>query len=147
MSTPKKVVKPAPAEVTEKVTKAVPAKDAAPKEKKERKIGTRKFKDDQIVTLLVDYNPKRKGSASHGRFENYEDGMTVTEALKAGLTSGDLSWDVEHEHIQIGDTFDDDAVVKSKPESKPKTEKVAKPKKAKKEEVEEEEEEEEEEEA
>jgi len=126
----KKVVKKAVAETTEAVAKPT-AKAAAPKEakeKKERKIGLRNFKDDQVITLLVDHNPKRPGSASHARFENYEDGMTVKEALTAGLISGDLSWDVAHEFIEIGAEFNEDAVKKSKAvkEPKPKKEKAAK---------------------
>jgi len=130
----KKVVKKVVAETTEAVAKPT-AKAAAPKEakeKKERKIGLRNFKDDQVITLLVDHNPKRPGSASHGRFENYEDGMTVKEALTAGLISGDLSWDVAHAFIEIGAEFNEDAVKKSKAvkEPKPKKEKAAKEEKA-----------------
>jgi len=137
MATSKKVTKTAPVETTEKV--------AAPAVTKERKIGMRKFKDDQIITLLVNYNPKRKGSASAQRFEAYEDEMTVAGALKAGITSGDLSWDVEHGFIKIADEFDDSVEKKTKPESKPKAEKKegAKKVKAKAAPAEEEEEEEE----
>ena len=129
MVTAKKVT--APAETTETVVaKATKAVAAATGEKKEKKIGIRKFKDEQIVTLLVDYNPKRAGSASNLRFENYEDGATVADTLKAGVTSGDLSWDVEHGLIKIADTFDEDAVKKSKPAPKPKAEKAPKAAKA-----------------
>jgi len=129
MATAKKVT--APAETTETVVaKATKAVAAATGEKKEKKIGIRKFKDEQVVTLLVDYNPKRAGSASNLRFENYEDGATVADTLKAGVTSGDLSWDVEHGLIKIADEYDDAAEKKSKPAPKPKAEKAPKAAKA-----------------
>lgn len=106
-------------------------------EKAKRKVGTRgstKFPGSHIITLLVDYNPKRAGSASHGRFEKYEDEMTVEDAQKAGITAGDLLWDTKHGFIEIGEKYNDKAVVKSKPEPKPKkekAEKAEKPSKAK----------------
>jgi len=117
----------APKETEEKLT---PKGEKAPAEGGEkRKVGTRgstKFKGAQIVTLLVDYNPKRAGSSSHKRFEAYEDGMTVDEAQKAGITAGDLLWDTKHGFIEIGDAYNKNAVVKSKPEPKPKAEKTEK---------------------
>lgn len=97
---------------------------------KSRRTGGSKWKADQIITLLVDYNPKRASSESHARFENYEDGMSVEEALEAGLTNGDLNWDTAHDFIKIGDELDEDAEKKSKPvkaskvEVKPVTGKV-----------------------
>lgn len=104
--------------------KLVAGKDeAAPK----RKVGTRgstKFAGTDIITALVDYNPKRAGSASHARFAKYEDGMTVDEAQKAGVTAGDLLWDTKHGFIEIGKEYNDKAVVKSKPAPAPKKEKA-----------------------
>lgn len=147
----KKVVKKVVTETTEAVAKA-PAKVAAPKEKKVRKIGLRKWKDEQVIILLMDHNPKRPGTTGHSHFEQYEDGMTVADALKAGITGPDLSWDSKHNFIMIADEFDDTAEKKSKvvKEKKPKAEKepaAATPAKKKKAApvVEEEEEEEEEE--
>lgn len=46
-----------------------------------------------------DNNPKRGKSAE--RFSKYRDGMTVEEALKAGLTGVDLNWDVQRKFISI----------------------------------------------
>ncbi len=81
----------------------------------EKEKGNRsKFGDDQVITLLVDHNPKRPKSASFARFENYEDEMTVKGALAAGITTGDLNWDTEHGFIEIGDEYNEDAVKKSK---------------------------------
>lgn len=110
--------------------KAAPAPKAAPKaetkpEKKASPIGNRTFKDGQIVTLLVDYNPKRPGSAAHASFDKYEDGMSVSDFLKAGGLSISLKWDVDHGFIKIADEFDEDAEKKSKPAPKPKSEKPA----------------------
>ena len=56
---------------------------------------------DAKIKLLVDENPKREGSAAHGRFANYKDGMTVADALAAGLRTSDLKYDTAHEFIKI----------------------------------------------
>lgn len=64
----------------------------------------RLFKPDQRITVLSKKNPKREGSESYDRFENYvtgKKGMTVKQALEAGVTSGDLKWDRDHKFIQI----------------------------------------------
>lgn len=75
---------------------------------------------DKVITLLVNYNPKRAGSASHARFANYEDGQTVAEAIAAGVTAGDINWDVKHEFIVLGDKFMGSIKKKDKPEPKPR---------------------------
>jgi hypothetical protein len=77
-----------------------PVKMARPKS---ASAGTRapKFAKDAVITLLVQENPKRAGSASHARFENYKSGMTVEQALAAGLISGDFTHDVAHGFIRI----------------------------------------------
>ena len=103
-----------------------PKAEAAPKEQKEKKkraSTSTKFPMAHIITLLVDHNPKRVGSASHGRFENYEDEMTVEAALKAGVTAGDLAWDVAHGFVKIAEEYDENAEKKSKAPPKPKAEK------------------------
>jgi hypothetical protein len=41
-----------------------------------------------------DNNPKRAGSAAATRFALYKDGMTVEAALKAGLRSDDIAFDL-----------------------------------------------------
>lgn len=94
--------------------KAAKGKGKAAKEvkaKSGKKVGkggggkrARLFKDDQRITVLSKKNPKREGSASFDRFELYETGkrgMTVKQALEAGVTSGDLAWDSKHEYISI----------------------------------------------
>lgn len=50
-------------------------------------------KEDNTKYGIGDLNPKKKGSASHARFELYKDGMTVREALNVGITAADLKND------------------------------------------------------
>lgn len=52
------------------------------------------------IRILVP-NPKKPGSKAYERFARYVDGMTVSEALKAGLTREDLRYDVAHKFIDI----------------------------------------------
>ena len=56
---------------------------------------------EQVVVLLVQENPKRPGSKARERFAKYEMGMTRQQALKAGVTEGDLGWDVGHGFINL----------------------------------------------
>jgi hypothetical protein len=53
------------------------------------------------IKILVDGNPKRQGSSSYKRFAKYENGMTVEEALKKGVKSADIHWDVKHNFIAL----------------------------------------------
>ena len=47
-------------------------------------------------------NPKRLGSASAERYSLYIDGMTVAEALSAGVTKADIRWDTDKGFITVG---------------------------------------------
>jgi hypothetical protein len=124
--------KAAPVEKESKISapskaKAAPAEaeveaEAEPKAAKNRS----KFPNEHIITLLVDHNPKRPSSESHARFEHYEDEMTVEAALAAGITTGDLNWDVAHDFIKIGEEFDADAEKKAKAPPKPRKAKAEK---------------------
>jgi hypothetical protein len=49
----------------------------------------------------TDNNPKRANSGSFKRFAAYKNDMTVQQALDAGLTGADLSWDARHKFINI----------------------------------------------
>lgn len=91
---------------TSAAKKAKPAR--TPKAKVARKSAVAKategrsiYGEDMKIKLLVEDNPKRKGSESHRRFDKYKTGQTVAEALKAGVTRGDLIWDVNHDFISI----------------------------------------------
>lgn len=60
-----------------------------------------RFKDEAVITLLVSENPKKAGASSHTRFGYYRSGMTVAQALAAGIERGDLSWDTKHHFISV----------------------------------------------
>lgn len=64
---------------------------------------TKREDDDHVITLLVASNPKKPGTQAHIHFAVYRDGMTVADALAAGLTRGDLKWDVAHAFIKLED--------------------------------------------
>jgi len=48
--------------------------------------------DPRVIASVVP-NPKRPGSASHARYELYHVGMTVNEAIAAGVKREDIAWD------------------------------------------------------
>ena len=58
------------------------------------------YEPDDVIYVMVAENPKRPGSTSAARFGKYRDGMTVKEALDAGLKR-DLAWDWEHRFISV----------------------------------------------
>ena len=55
----------------------------------------------QVITVLVDGNPKRPWGAAYRRFDLYWTGMTVGEFLAAGGTRGDLWYDQDHDFIRV----------------------------------------------
>lgn len=58
---------------------------------------------DAKLTLMVEANPKRPGRAAYDRFEGYfKEGVeTVQDALDAGLTLGDIKYDLIHGFIEV----------------------------------------------
>ena len=62
-------------------------------------------KKESTLKVLVDSNPKRPGYSAYERFENYfKDGInTVQDAIDAGLTMGDIKYDIAHEFIEVTD--------------------------------------------
>lgn len=56
---------------------------------------------DPRKIVFVAPNPKKPGSASYDRFARYVAGMTVTEALAAGVSSADVKWDSERGFIKF----------------------------------------------
>lgn len=69
-----------------------------------------KYKPEAKITLLADKdgnpygkdnNPKRQGSKAGERFALYVNGMTVDQAIAAGLTRADLDFDVQKKFIDI----------------------------------------------
>lgn len=79
--------------------KAKDTKDATPKEKMVAgRPGTsvlRFGKDKEGKPFGPSNNPKREGSATYGRFAKYRDGMTINQALEAGLTEADVGHDMK----------------------------------------------------
>jgi hypothetical protein len=107
MAVAKSTVKPAlkkpvlaVAKATPAPAKPVPAAKAAPAgEKVPRASRIAGELEGKKLTILVPENPKREGSASHARFALYKNGMTYEACLAAGITNGDVHWDLAHEFI------------------------------------------------
>jgi hypothetical protein len=91
-------------------------------EKKVKQRGSPNFPSDGTISLRVESNPKRKGSKSFDRFAHYKNGMTVEQAIKAGVLFADLKWDSEHGFIAVNETPEQrkawEADQKSKAEAK-----------------------------
>lgn len=116
---------PAPASAAKpKVKPATPTPNPDPDESptipasapaaKAKPAPTKKFADInvkecsvQVITVLTRNpdgsikNPKVASGAPAKRFAKYADGMTVAQALAAGVTDGDIRWDVAHEYITL----------------------------------------------
>jgi hypothetical protein len=58
---------------------------------------------EAALKVLATNNPKRAGSSAYDRFEGYfKDGIeTVNDALDAGLTMGDIKYDIAHGFIEV----------------------------------------------
>jgi hypothetical protein len=87
-----------------------PKAPKAPKEPKEPKEAKPRYAEGSTITLLKngegvqygkDNNPKRPGSASYDRFALYTDGMLLSDAVKAGVTTADIAWDVSKGFIEV----------------------------------------------
>jgi hypothetical protein len=59
------------------------------------------YADDFQIKVLVSENPHRAGSGRYARWHLYRDGMTVKEAIEAGLNSSNLRFSVLDGHIAI----------------------------------------------
>lgn len=97
---------PAPAEppAEENVTTAdnAPAEETPMAKAKSKPKRKSKIDPDGKISILVDKNPKREGSASAKRFALYKNGMKVSTFLEKGGTPADLTHDVKHKFIKIG---------------------------------------------
>lgn len=72
-----------------------------PVKAKTERVSVARVPRDGVITLLAVENPKRVGSKSYERFDNYATGMTVAAALEAGLTSGDINYDLGKGYISV----------------------------------------------
>ena len=57
---------------------------------------------DFKITLLVNHNPKLRGTKSWTRFEGYYGAKTVSDALAGGVTYQDIAYDVGRQFIKVG---------------------------------------------
>jgi len=55
-----------------------------------------------VITLLAKENPKRPGSEARDRFDLYKNGMTVAQFQAKGGKAIDISWDLKHGFIKVG---------------------------------------------
>lgn len=77
---------------------SVPEETPEPAKQTGRKERIRK---DAIIRVQVTENPKREGSSSYARFENYVDGMTVGQFLQKGGQLADIRWDTSKNFISL----------------------------------------------
>jgi len=83
-----------------------PGKENGEKKPREKKS---QYNPEHKISLLTDKEGKQYGASNNPkrgkaaeRFAKYKHGMTVKQALDAGVTSGDLNWDVGRKFISIG---------------------------------------------
>lgn len=84
----------------------------------EKKKGARaaKYSDESVISFGKDakadktygpqadgtyHNAKKAGSGAAARFEKMKPGMTVGQAIAAGVTRGDINWDVKQGFIKL----------------------------------------------
>ena len=56
---------------------------------------------DDRIKLHVTANPKKPGSEAADMFSKYQDGQTVDEAMKAGVTAEALAYDRKRGHVTL----------------------------------------------
>ena len=81
-----------------------PVAEATVAEKALNKIGTKGLTGVPLsakITLLVERNPKRPGSAAEKKFAQYETGITQADFLERGGTTPDLAYDSAHGFISV----------------------------------------------
>ena len=90
-----------------KPTKKTRGKGAAVKpvveggEKVTRGRASTKFSNEAKITLISATNPKRPGSKAADDWTKYTDGMTVGEALAAGISRADILYNASHKFLDV----------------------------------------------
>lgn len=84
------------------ITRELPASARAPRAPRAPKGAAVRRADSRRILTVVP-NPKKPGSKSHARFEAYRVGMTVDQAVAAGLTMDDIRHDVARGFITLED--------------------------------------------
>ena len=80
---------------------AKPAKAAAPAKSKVPDYRKLKLNADHVIGGVRKNNPWKEGTKGHGYYAKYRGGMTVGEAVKAGVPRGYVAWDVAHGFITL----------------------------------------------
>lgn len=96
-------VKPAKKAAVGKATERKPPGKAA-SDNAQKGVGrgrAARYVDGAKIKVLLKENPHREGTKRYGIFEKYRNGMTVGEAVKAGINAGDLVWAVKEGRIEI----------------------------------------------
>jgi hypothetical protein len=78
------------------------AKSAAKSVPKARVGRSSKLDDTAVIHLVSEKNPKRAGSKAFGYWESLRNGMTVKEAMDAGVPRGDILWNRDKNFIRVG---------------------------------------------
>jgi len=93
--------KPTGIEALWKLGEEVPVEQPNKPKRLERERGGKSqlHSDDHVITLNVTENPKRGKSAA--RFALYEDGMTVSDAIEAGVLRADINYDTRKGFITV----------------------------------------------
>jgi hypothetical protein len=77
------------------------AKTETETETKTKNNGRTVYADDMKITVLVENNPQRQGSKSHSMHEKYHNGMTVKEAMEAGINKSHIIHGVRKGFISL----------------------------------------------
>lgn len=83
-----------------KAPKAAVAKKATTPRKSSENARTR-LDPEKTIKIIAKENPHRTGSGRFNRWKKYKEGMTVGQALKAGLNAGNIHHSIEDGHIKL----------------------------------------------
>jgi hypothetical protein len=81
--------------------KPAPAKTATPPNEKIPDYRKLKLSADDVIGGVRKENPWKAGTKGHGYYAKYRTGMTVAEAVKAGIPRGYVAWDAAHGFITV----------------------------------------------
>lgn len=99
-ATEEKIMTDTPTNAAEVATDAIATESATPPAASASGRGPRA--DARVISVKIDKNPKREGTAAFNRFELYRDGMTVDQFIAAGGSRIDVSYDVKKGYIELG---------------------------------------------
>jgi hypothetical protein len=66
-----------------------------------KKNGRTVYSDDMIITVVAESNPQRQGTKSHSMHEKYQNGMTVKQAMEAGVSKSHIIYGVHKGFIAL----------------------------------------------